>query len=366
MRHPATESLGRLRDELFRTAVACDSSRAIDLVLRALEAAGGCDGDILAGRAAAETILLNVIAPVQARVGTEWAANRITVAQEHGASAISDRCISALIGEVRRRPHERSRGRIIVACVEGEWHALPARLVAETLILRGWEVDYLGAQVPTPHLVAHIQQRNADAVLLSSSIPTRLPAAHAAISACQSVGMPVLVGGAAFGADGRYARLLGAEGWAADAPAAADALADGLTPRTEAPGLLGLDTLPHLSDQEYTFVITNKQVLARQVIADLERDFPAMRAYTDAQRERTAEDIDHIVEFLSVALYVDDHDLFTVFIGWTREILAARRVPAASMIPALDSLARQLHDFPRALGLLAAGRSALAAPPAPR
>ncbi|MYT23970.1 cobalamin-binding protein, partial [Streptomyces sp. SID7760] len=103
-----------------------------------------------------------------------------------------------------------SRGRITVACVDGEWHALPARLLAEVLRIRGWHVDYLGAQVPAPHLIAHLHRTGPDAVALSSSIPTRLPVAHATITACQAVGTPVMVGGAAFGPGGRYARLLGA------------------------------------------------------------------------------------------------------------------------------------------------------------
>lgn len=66
-----------------------------------------------------------------------------------------------------------------MACIDGEWHALPARLVAEVLRLRGWRVDYLGAQVPTPHLISHLHRAGPEAVALSSSIATRLPAAHA-------------------------------------------------------------------------------------------------------------------------------------------------------------------------------------------
>ncbi|GAA3132590.1 hypothetical protein GCM10017687_55690 [Streptomyces echinatus] len=55
-----------------------------------------------------------------------------------------------------------------VGCVDGEWHAFPARLVAQVLRLRGWQVDYLGARTPTSHLVAHLHLTNPDAVLLSA------------------------------------------------------------------------------------------------------------------------------------------------------------------------------------------------------
>ena len=76
--------------------------------------------------------------------------------------------------------------------MDGEWHALPARLLSEVLRLRGWQVDFLGAQVPTPHLIAHLHQFGPDAVALSCMIPTRLPTAHAAITACQAAGVSVL------------------------------------------------------------------------------------------------------------------------------------------------------------------------------
>ncbi len=173
-----------------------------------------------------EDILLDVIARVQHKIGTEWAANRITVAQEHAATAINDRVIAALAQHPASRSPV-SAGRVTVACVDGEWHALPARLLAETLRLRGWQVDFLGAQVPTPHLIAHLHQSGPDAVALSCSIPTGLPTAHAAITACQAAGVAVLVGGAAFGVDGRYARQLGADAWAPNARAAAELLAEG-------------------------------------------------------------------------------------------------------------------------------------------
>ncbi|SCD78496.1 Methanogenic corrinoid protein MtbC1 [Streptomyces sp. di188] len=196
-------SAGELGEALWKAVIDGDEYDAVDVVRGAL--ADGWQE---------EDLLLDVVAAVQARVGLEWAADRITVAQEHAATAINERVITAL---TYRDPGARPdvvKGRVTVTCVDGEWHAFPARLVAETLRLRGWKVDYLGAQTPTPHLVAHQHHTNSDAVLLSGSIPTHLPRAHTAINACRSVGVPVVAGGRAFGVDGRYARALGADAWA--------------------------------------------------------------------------------------------------------------------------------------------------------
>jgi methanogenic corrinoid protein MtbC1 len=310
-----------------------------------------------------EDVLLDVIARVQHKVGTEWAANRITVAQEHAATAINDRVIAALAHHPASKPTV-TAGRVTVACVDGEWHALPARLLAEVLRLRGWQVDFLGAQVPTPHLIGHLHHHGPDAVALSCSIPTRLPTAHAAITASQAAGAIVLAGGAAFGADGRYAYQLGADAWAPDARAAAERLREGFPSVHAASTHQPIDDLPHLADQEYTMVSRTTARLVMGTVGQLVDRFPAMRTYDDEQRQRTTEDIGHILDFLATALYVDHDELFTGFITWTADILEARGVPAASLRPALDLLAEQLTDFPRSQRFLGAATAALAARPA--
>ncbi|WP_069174515.1 cobalamin B12-binding domain-containing protein [Streptomyces griseus] len=343
----ATPLVRGLQDRLWTAVIARDEHAAAEVVFTAIE--NGID---------AETALLDVIAPVQARVGAEWAANRLGVAQEHAASAIAERVIAALAHHPAVRTAPRL-GRIAVACVDQEWHVLPARLLAEVLTLRGWQVDFLGAQVPTPHLISHLHTYGADMVALSSSIPTRLPAAHAAITACQAVGVPVLAGGAAFASDGRYARLLGADAWAPDARSAARLLEDGIETPVLTAGRQQIDDLPHLGDQEYTLVVRSRPQLVREVLAQLENRFPEAAAYTEQQREHTAQDIAHIVDYLGVALYMDDAELFTGFLTWTAGVLEARRVPGRSLRPVLDVLKAELKDFPRSTLLLDRGRSVL-------
>lgn len=336
------------REQLWHSVLNGDEFGAVAVAFGALD-----DG------ADPEQVLLDVIAAVQHRVGAEWAAGRITVAQEHTATAINERVVAAIAHRPADRHSARPQGHVTVACVDGEWHQLPARLLAEVLRLRGWQVDFLGAQVPTPHLIAHLREHGPDAVLLSSSIPTRLAVAHNAVIACQSVGLPVLAGGAAFGADGRYARLLGANGWAADARAAAVLLADN---RFRTPTIAfrqAIDDLPHLADQEYTAVSVQSAELTGTTMASLEQRWPALRDYTALQRQHTTDDVGHIIEFLVAALYVDDQDLFSDFIAWTGEILMARGVPRASLLPALDILTTRLSEFPRACRILGAGRRVL-------
>ncbi|MEO3758947.1 cobalamin B12-binding domain-containing protein [Mycobacterium sp. B14F4] len=340
-----TPDLQALRERLWAAVIDRDEYAAAATVCGAVDAA-----------VTPEDVLLDVIAHVQHRVGTEWAANRITVAQEHAATAINDHVIALLSHHPACR-RSADMGRVTVACVDGEWHALPARLLAEVLRLRGWDVDFLGAHVPTPHLIAHLHQHGPDAVAVSCSIPTLLPTAHAAIAACQSAGVRVLAGGAAFGTDGRYAHLLGADAWAPDARAAAERLSRGFAMRFSSDHPRG--DLPHLADQEYPLITARAAQLVKATVDDLADLFPAMRTYTDLQRQHTTEDIAYIVDFLATAIYTDDDELFTNFITWTASILEARRVPAASLHPALDLLAAQLQNLPRAQRMLHAAHDSL-------
>ncbi|MEU6171882.1 cobalamin-dependent protein [Streptantibioticus parmotrematis] len=353
---PTTVDLPAVRRAMWRAVLDGDAHGACDVVFPLLD--GGLD---------AEGVLLDVIAKVQAKVGVEWAANRVSVAQEHAASAVNDRVITAVLHHPAARVEDPGRrGRVTVACVDQEWHALPARLLAEVLRLRGWRVDFLGAQVPTPHLIRHVHHTGPLAVALSSSIPTRLPVAHAAISACQATGVPVLVGGAAFGPDGRYARQFGADAWAPDAREAAGILERGLPPTGMETARQAIEDLPHLGDQEFTMVVGTARQLVKQTMVDLEDRIPAMRAYTEEQRHHTAEDIAHLVDFLAASLYTDDPELFTRFITWMASILTARGVPATVLRPTLDLLGGQLRDFPRAGHHVARARRALTtAAPAP-
>lgn len=299
----------------------------------------------------AERVLLDLVAPAQAEVGERWARNEWSVAQEHAATHISERVVAAVAAYANPRP---TRGRVVVACMDGEWHALPPRLVAEVLRLRGWQVTFLGASVPAPHLVSYLHRHDAHAVALACALPMRLPHAHRMIEACRRVDVPVVVGGRGFGADGRWARKLGVA-WAPGAPSAADLIADERTLRRVPPA-----ELSHLADDEYTSLLKRRGELIDGALAELRERDPGARDYTPSQMDSTVSDLGYIVDFLAAALYVDDATLFTEFVDWLVEILTSRGVPAPTLGSTLEHYGRVLHDFPRAARFLGAAGSSLA------
>jgi methanogenic corrinoid protein MtbC1 len=307
--------------------------------------------DLLDDGVPAQRVMVDLIARTQARVGDLWAANEWSVAREHAATAISERALAAVAARTTVRP---TGGRITVACVDGEWHALPVRILAEMLRLDGWRVDFLGANVPGPHLITHLHQTGPDAVALSCMIPTRLPRAHAAITACRSAGVPVIAGGRGFGPGGRYAQKLGADAWAAGAEDAVARLAGDWPPAIGDP----FETA-FLGDDEYTFVVRERSALVGTALQRLAAAYPAVNRYDRRQHDATAEDIGHIVDFLAAARYVGDDRLFTDFVDWTRAVLAARGVPPPALAVGLRLLRDQLRDYPAAQGMLGTGLSRL-------
>ncbi|MFI5916365.1 B12-binding domain-containing protein [Dactylosporangium sp. NPDC051541] len=168
-------------------------------------------------------VLLDVVAPAQTQVGLRWATGEWTVAHEHAATAISESVTIALGARIPQPTNP--RGHVVLACAEREWHGLPARLVGYALQEAGWRTTFLGASTSPAQFARFLDDVDADAVAISCSVAAALPAARRMIDASREVGLPVLVGGGAFGADDTRAKSLGATAWARDARTAVLALA---------------------------------------------------------------------------------------------------------------------------------------------
>jgi methanogenic corrinoid protein MtbC1 len=152
--------------------------------------------DGLGGGVAVPDLHLGVVQPAQREIGRLWQENRISVAQEHLATAISQLVVSHLYRSMPREPHN---GRLaLVACVEGELHDMGGRMGADFLEMAGFDVRFLGADVPTPSLLEMIDTERPDVVGLSVAMTYHLPSlikAVQAIRAAHGRELPILVGG---------------------------------------------------------------------------------------------------------------------------------------------------------------------------
>jgi methanogenic corrinoid protein MtbC1 len=290
-----------------------------------------------------ERIMLDVLAPAAARVGKLWQDNLWSVAQEHTATAVSERAVAAIAVRPRVQP---GRGRVTVACVDGEWHLLPVRILSEVLRLRGWHVDLLGVDVSGPQLVAALHRSGADTTALSCMLPSRLPHAHAAIVASQSAGVPVLAGGRGFGPDDRLARLLGANGWAARPDTAADLLAADSWP----PPAVGPPRPAPVAGAAYSRLLGRRAALIDAALTRL-AEVPASQS--GPWRDSVVDDLGQLVDFLAAARYVGEATIVTDFVAWLTRVLAARGVPAERLVTSLDAYRAVLPDDSVARAMLA-------------
>ncbi len=116
-----------------------------------------------------ETLYGRVIAPAMRRIGCLWEEGAITVADEHLATAITHRVMASAYGMSFGRAASRP-GRILLAAVEGQRHGMGLRMAADILELGGYEVNYVGEDVPLDALVGAIEMRNPDLIGLSSTL----------------------------------------------------------------------------------------------------------------------------------------------------------------------------------------------------
>jgi methanogenic corrinoid protein MtbC1 len=115
-----------------------------------------------------------VVTPAMHELGRLWEKGAITVADEHLATAITFRVLAVLRPpeSIEQSFQPRSgKPRAMLAAVQGEQHALGLRMAADLLEDAGYQVGYLGADVPTEALLQAIVSLSPDLLGLSATMP---------------------------------------------------------------------------------------------------------------------------------------------------------------------------------------------------
>jgi methanogenic corrinoid protein MtbC1 len=113
---------------------------------------------------------------------------------------------------------------VLLACVEGNNHTIGLRMVSDAFQLAGWDVQYLGASVPTRALVGQAAEWKPDLIGLSVSFAQQLRAVKEVVAQLGdrlgNTRPAVIIGGLAINRFNRLAKMVGADSWSADAAAA--------------------------------------------------------------------------------------------------------------------------------------------------
>ncbi|UCC87323.1 MAG: MerR family transcriptional regulator [Anaerolineales bacterium] len=112
-----------------------------------------------------ETVCLEVLQKGLSEMGEGWYQGQITAQQEHFASELSVRRIEALLATT---PRPTRAERILVGCPPHEEHVFSSLLLTLFLRRRGWDILYLGANVPLERLEATIAATQPQLVILAA------------------------------------------------------------------------------------------------------------------------------------------------------------------------------------------------------
>lgn len=260
---------------------------------------------------AVEVLLEDLVCPAQVEVGKRWQSATWDIGREHAATSVSEAVIAALALEVPATAH---RGTMVVACVDGEWHSLPARVLAEVLRVHGWDVKFLGAATPTPHLIRYLNDEGPDALAISCSVPFSLGGARSVIEASRQSGIPVLAGGRAFGDTPHRAELLGANAWCRTASEAPKAVESWPVVVTGAPPLV------HEGFAELTPLVS----MTDQLVSSAGEELLARRRQVEQSDglfdEPLHAELRTIVLFLQSALLCDDVSVLADYCAWLESL----------------------------------------------
>ncbi|MEK6531302.1 MAG: homocysteine S-methyltransferase family protein [Deltaproteobacteria bacterium] len=163
------------------------------------------------------------LVPALEEVGRLFAANRYYLPQVMLSAEVMKKAFERLKKELKGREGA-SRGRVVLATVEGDIHDIGKNILATLLENHGFEVIDLGKNVPCEKIVGVAVEKKADVVGLSALMTTTVMEMDKVIKALNEKGIEAMtiVGGAVVTED--FARKIGATEYGGDAISAVDKL----------------------------------------------------------------------------------------------------------------------------------------------
>jgi methanogenic corrinoid protein MtbC1 len=314
--------------------------------LRALEAVS----TLVAEGWSTDRIAHEVVVPSQNRVGELWLTGEWSVVQEHCATAVNEAVVHWLTAHLR--PPADDAPTLLVSCLQGERHALPALVVAHDLMARGARVVFLGADPEPSGLHAAVLSLRPGAVLFSASISCCLGHQRSRFDELTSQDIPVVVGGHAFAGPqgGRRASVLGATAHAQTAAQVLDLL----------PRLRGRAARPPRDptavDDEVAWLDHYRHRIVPEVMWTLGQRHHDPEVIGNRWPE-VSQHIEHVLGCLSAAISIQDESIMVEARDWLVEVLVHRHIDPGLVDEVWELLAGWLEGHPVTRLFLAASRA---------
>lgn len=193
------DRFGLLANKMLQNLLVLDRRNAIELAMEEVEQ----------GLSIAD-LFQRVISPLQREVGRLWQENLITVVQEHYCTA----SVESLLARLRRKFLGTPRQvKAVAFSAAGEHHCLGIQMFAELLESDGWDVVYLGANLPLHDLLLFLRTQEPDVVAMSVATALGMTGTRELITAIRSLPHPpkIIVGGFAVAGNPAAAKSLRAD-----------------------------------------------------------------------------------------------------------------------------------------------------------
>lgn len=101
-------------------------------------------------------------------VGVLWEKNKISVAAEHLATAVTEGILNELFEQIIST--KRLNKKVVLTCVDNEQHQVGIKMVADVFEMHGWESFFLGTGIPYHELKNYLLEVKPDVLAISLSI----------------------------------------------------------------------------------------------------------------------------------------------------------------------------------------------------
>jgi len=113
-----------------------------------------------------EDVFLQIIRPALVEIGEKWHRAEIPTTVEHFASQFTKR---KLLGLISMYDNRYAPWKIVIGCPPNEYHETGALILSLFMLRQGWQVLYLGPDVPVDDLVETVNTVQPDMVCVSAT-----------------------------------------------------------------------------------------------------------------------------------------------------------------------------------------------------
>lgn len=158
-------------------------------------------------------IYLNVFRESLYKIGDMWENNEIDVGDEHYFSESTKIIMSHIF--VNEFNHEENQKNIICGTIEGEYHEIGIKMISDLLYAEGFNINYLGTNVPIKSYMRFLNKNNFDAILISVTLKKNLDNLKKLVKSIKKEDnlkkLMVIVGGYPFYEDSNLYKKIGAD-----------------------------------------------------------------------------------------------------------------------------------------------------------